>query len=283
MIDQQPENIPNPAMAEALRSEHYVGVTVLGSGSRGNATVIHCGNEAILIDAGFSARELQARLNNAGLDGLRFHAILVTHEHDDHVRGLRVCAKKLDTPVFATTKCANILRSRDSQLRQFVTFVAGGSFDIGCFGICPFSIPHDAEDPVAFAVYCQGVKVALATDVGFVSSTVEYELQDCGTLVVESNHDLNMLAASSRPWSVKQRIMGRHGHLSNESSAQLLEHTVTANTQHVILAHMSSECNTPEIAVRSGQEALAHLSRTDIHLALASQNAPLATAWLKAR
>jgi len=283
MTKQYSDNIPNPSLQEALDSERYVGVTVLGSGSKGNATVIHCGRDAILIDAGFSARELLNRLQSVGLGELRFHAILVTHEHDDHVKGLRVCATKLDTPVYTTTKCANILRSRDSRLKQFVTFVAGGSFDIGRFTVSPFSIPHDAEDPVAFAVYCQGVKVALATDVGFASSAVEYALQDCGTMVVESNHDLNMLAASSRPWNIKQRIMGRQGHLSNDSSAQLLEHTITENTQHVILAHLSSECNTPEIAVRSGQEALAHLSRPDIHLALASQGTPINTAWLKSR
>lgn len=266
-------------LIDETREDCRLGVTVLGSGSKGNSTLIHCGSDAIMIDAGFSARETVRRMNAVELKGLNIHGILVTHEHEDHIRGLRVCAELFDAPIFATRICATCLRYRDPKIGQMTTFAPGGAFDIGCFTVCPFSIPHDANDPVAYAVYCGDYKIAVATDVGYVSAGVEYQLRDCDTMVVESNHDLNMLAASNRPWSLKQRIMGRHGHLSNEASQQLLEKTVADKTRHVILAHLSHECNTREIAERCALDGLSNLRRNDISLAVAMQESPLGTVW----
>ncbi len=256
-----------------------IGITVLGSGSRGNSTVIHAGNEAIIVDAGFSARETKKRLEMAGLSGIRVKAILVTHEHDDHVKGLRVCSNALDAPVFATMKCAQHLRAKDTKLHQMGTFAAGGSFEIGCFRICPFTIPHDACDPVGFTFMSGNTKLAVATDIGFVSSIVQYQLRDCNALVLESNHDLNMLAASDRPWNLKQRIMGRHGHLSNVDSMQLLGSVMARHTRNVILAHLSSECNRVDIARGTAEQCLKALNRQDVTLDVAIQDGPLPTVW----
>jgi len=256
-----------------------VGVTVLGSGSKGNATLVHCGNDAIMVDAGFTLKETGRRIKSIGLDGLEIHGILVTHEHEDHIKGVRLCSEQYGAPIYATRKCADVLRYRDEKIRQMVTFAPGGSFQIGSFTICPFTIPHDANDPVAFVIYCNNVKIAVATDIGYVSSVVEYELHSCDTLVIESNHDLNMLAASSRPWSLKQRIMGRHGHLSNDASQQLLEKIVDEHTKHVILAHLSNECNKLELAEQGAHDMLDSIGRKDVSLDVALQDAPLSTVW----
>ncbi|MBR0459142.1 MAG: MBL fold metallo-hydrolase [Victivallales bacterium] len=264
---------------QQLPAADKIGVTVLGSGSKGNCTLVHCGREAIMIDAGFSCRETKSRLLQAGMSGMRVHAILVTHEHTDHVNGLRVCAEALDVPVYATPKCATVLRGTDSRLRQFATFTPGSPFDISCFDIDPFPIPHDACDPVGFIICCHGVKIAVATDIGFISSCLEYELDNCDMMVVESNHDLRMLEQSSRPWNLKQRIMGRQGHLCNEATQDLLRHTVKDSTRNIILAHLSAECNTPELARHAAQETLNKMERSDVGLFVASQTAPLPTVW----
>lgn len=259
----------------------HLGVTILGSGSKGNATLIHCGHDAILIDAGFSRSEFKKRMALAQLpQDLQIRAILVTHEHADHVKGLRVCSEALNVPVYATRRCADSLRSHDSKLDNFMLIAPGGAFSLYNFNIVPFSIPHDAVDPVAFTVTCGNYKVGVATDVGNGNNLVAYELRDCDTLVLESNHDLNMLAASQRPWPLKQRIMGNQGHLSNVAAADLLQKVITHHLQHLVLAHISHECNRPEIAFDCTAKRLAQLDRKDIELSVADQDQPLQTVWL---
>jgi len=256
-----------------------IGITVLGSGSGGNCTIIQYGGTAIMVDAGFSARETQLRMQMAGLAGLRIDAILVTHEHDDHIKGLRVCANALDAPIFASMRCAQSMRSKDDRLRQMATFAPGGSFELGSITVCPFSIPHDTCDPVAFSFICGDRKIAVATDIGYASSMVEYQLRECTAMVLESNHDINMLAASSRPWHLKQRILSRQGHLSNDASAQLLADVASDCTRHVILAHISRECNQEKLALEKAQECLNSIDRQDIALQTAHQNRPIPTLW----
>lgn len=256
-----------------------IGITVLGSGSGGNCTIVQYGGTAIMVDAGFSARETQRRLELAGLSGLHIDAILVTHEHEDHIKGLRVCSNALDAPVFASMQCAQFMRCKDERLRQMATFAPGGTFDIGPITVCPFSIPHDSCDPVAFSFICGNRKIAIATDIGYASSMVEYQLQQCTAMVLESNHDINMLAASSRPWNLKQRILGRQGHLSNDASAQLLSDVASDCTKHVILAHISRECNQENIALDRARECLNTIDRQDINLQVAHQDCPIDTIW----
>ena len=265
----------------ATRESCPLGVTVLGSGSKGNSTVVHYGGQAIMIDAGISCRETQRRIGECPcLDGVEFLGILVTHEHCDHISGLRLCSQKLEAPIYATLPCTRGIRDKDPKIKQVANFVSGGKFTIGPFTITPFSIPHDANDPVGYVVSVDEWRVGVATDVGYAASSVEYQLKECDALVLESNHDMNMLVASKRPWDTKQRIMGRDGHLSNVSTAELLERIVSPRTRNIVLAHISLDCNTQEKALECAGQALSTLHRNDVALTAARQFEPLETVWL---
>lgn len=264
-----------------IYSPSSIGITILGSGSRGNAMLIHSDGAGILIDAGFSLRELQRRLRAVNLTDISLQGIVISHEHRDHVSGLRVCANHFQTPIFTTRRCAEALRQQDPKLGHLSLFAAGSSFAIGAFQIEPFSVPHDANDPVAFIIRHGNCKIGVATDLGYAGQTVEYMLRQCNTIVLESNHDMNMLAAAKRPWPLKQRIMGRHGHLSNENSAELLKKVVDQNTSHVILAHISQECNQPELAENTVRKGLSQINRDDVKLIVTSQEKPTKTVWNK--
>ena len=267
-------------MDRALENGHpRVGVTVLGSGSGGNSTVLHCGRDAVMIDAGFSYRETLRRMKEAGIDDLNINGILVTHEHTDHIGGIRLCSEKFEAPVYATRDCAVFIREKNPRIGQMALIAPNCEFSIGEFSICPFSIPHDAKDPVAFTISCHDFKIGVATDIGYVSAGVIYQLRGCNVLVIESNHDLNMLAASNRPWNLKQRIMGRQGHLSNDSTVQLLRQVIDERTSTIVLAHLSEECNTCEKALVSVRGLLDSMGRGDIALLAASQCDCIPTVW----
>ena len=257
-----------------------LGVTVLGSGSQGNALVVHSATEALLVDAGFTARELQRRLGEAGLDPGLLKAILVSHEHADHVRGLGVSARHYGIPVYCNRLTAEVLRSRDEDLGQITIFAVGAAFRVGEFEVEPFSIPHDANDPVGFVIRTAGFKIGLATDLGHASHLVCHHLQACDLLVVESNHEIAMLRDSTRPWPLKQRILGRHGHLSNADSMDLLKRVVHARTRFLVLAHASTECNRYELVERYAADCLAGLGRPDVTIRVARQDTWLPTLWL---
>jgi phosphoribosyl 1,2-cyclic phosphodiesterase len=261
-------------------SSPTLGVTILGSGSRGNALVLQTATSAVLLDAGFSARELAQRLAQAGLEPSLLSAIVITHEHADHVRGLRVFAERHGLPVFANRGTATVLKSRDRQLGSLHLFAAGSPFQIGPFTLHPFSIPHDANDPVAFVVQTQERRIGIATDLGHVNHLVTHQLRECDLLVLESNHDLTMLGNSQRPWALKQRILSRHGHLSNAACMDLLRTVVHARTRHVVLAHASSECNCRELVAKAVADCLISLGRTDISAHIAPQDEPLPTLWV---
>ncbi|MBT3286207.1 MAG: MBL fold metallo-hydrolase [Victivallales bacterium] len=257
-----------------------VGITVLGSGSRGNAVVIHTESEAILVDAGFSARELRKRMARFEIDETKVRAILVSHEHSDHVCGMRVCAKQLGIPIYANRGTAEVLRSRDDKLGNLTIFAPGSPFGVGGFTVEPFTIPHDAYDPVAFVVKMGTVKLGIATDLGHVNSLVSHQLRACDALVVESNHDIGMLRNSDRKWSLKQRIIGRHGHLSNEDGLELLRKVLHGRTQAVIMAHASGECNEYSLVERGVKQCLAELEREDIVMHVATQDDGAPTVWV---
>lgn len=257
-----------------------LGLTVLGSGSRGNALVVHGPRGGVLLDAGFSAAELTERLGQAGLRPSQLDAILVSHEHADHVKGLRVFAERHGLPVFANRGTAAVLRHRDARLGPVRLFAAGNAFQVGEYEIYPFSIPHDANDPVGFVVEAHGRRLGIATDLGHVNRLVTYQLRECDVLVVESNHDIGMLGNSSRPWALKQRILGRHGHLSNEACMELLRAVVHARTRHVVMAHASEECNRYELVAKAVQDCLTRLGRPDIRAHVARQDRPLPTVWV---
>jgi phosphoribosyl 1,2-cyclic phosphodiesterase len=238
-------------------------VTVLASGSRGNSTVICSSRTRLLIDCGLSCKETLRRLHASGIDPRNLTAILITHEHSDHVGGLHVTAKKLRIPVFMTGATHDAWQRifKDSagnrvKAEQLELFEAGRRFEVGDIGVLPFTIPHDAADPVGFTFTAEGIKLGYATDLGHLSLNVREHLRGCNGLVIESNHDLEMLRNGPYPWAVKQRVMSRVGHLSNEELAEFLVTDYDGGAAFLILAHLSEHNNDPVRARIAAERAL---------------------------
>ena len=323
--------------------------TVLASGSKGNSTVVSGGRTRILVDAGLSCRELFRRMRLAGEEPETLDAIVVTHEHSDHVHGLSVTARKLGIPVYFTEgthrawmrwltprrqmtyaqwmeQCRKQAAERQAEAAQFDTegeadesdlvadsapdarqspaeasgpdsasqapqkdptwlpavesFQAGQPFEIGDIAVSPFTIPHDAADPVGFVFRAEGVRIAFATDLGYIPPNVKAQLKDVDLLLLESNHDLEMLRDGPYPWSVKQRVLSRVGHLSNEAAAAFLENEYDGQAAYVILAHLSESNNLPELARVTAERALnGRASLLANRLLLAAQHEALSSIY----
>jgi len=259
-----------------------VSVSILASGSRGNTAVVESARARILVDAGISCRETFKRLKLAGLEPKSLSAILITHEHSDHVYGLATLAKKLDIPVFMTGAThqawARSLRDDAGQLPKLAKleiFSAGRQFQVADITVMPFTIPHDAADPVGFTFRAEGAKIAFATDLGYMPASVRDHLRRCDVIIIESNHDVEMLRVGSYPWSVKQRVMSRVGHLSNDSLAQFFAEDYDGGASHIVLAHLSEQNNHPEVARRVAENALGpQQTLLQNRLMLAGQDAP---------
>jgi phosphoribosyl 1,2-cyclic phosphodiesterase len=241
-----------------------VSVSMLASGSRGNCALVASATTKILVDAGISCREIFKRMKSIGDDAHSLSAILITHEHCDHIYGLATLAKKLHIPVFMTGATqqawARALRDENGvrpQLEKFERFESGHSFQVGDIAVKPFTIPHDAADPVGFTFRSEGIKIGIATDLGYIPLSVRDHLRGCDVLVLESNHDLEMLRVGPYPWSVKQRVMSRVGHLSNVALADFFTNDYDNSATFVVLAHLSEQNNHPEIARREAERALA--------------------------
>lgn len=258
-----------------------VSVSVLASGSRGNSAVVESASTRILVDAGLSGRETFKRLKAVGHDPRALSAIVITHEHSDHVNGLFTLAKKLKIPVYMTgaTHQAWSRALRDSlgerpELAQLELFSSGRRFQVGDIEVFPFTIPHDAADPVGFTFKAEGFKIAFATDLGYVPASICEHLRRCDVLLLESNHDVEMLRTGPYPWSVKQRVMSRVGHLSNTALAQFLANQYDRYASHIVLAHLSEQNNHPEVARREAEVALGGGSLLHNRVMLAAQSAP---------
>lgn len=314
--------------------------TVLASGSRGNSTVITGGGTRILVDAGLSCRELFRRMKEAGEDPATLDAILITHEHQDHVNGLAVTARKLGIPVYFTEgthrawkrwlmprrqmtykqwleQCRLESAARKAEPEQpagdvdtadidenseenssgsvdaCVTvepapekdptflpsveyFAPGQPFSLGDIRVSPFTTSHDAVDPVGFVLEVEGIRMAVATDLGYVAPNVKAQLRSLDLLLLESNHDLEMLRGGPYPWSVKQRVLSRVGHLSNDAASEFLERDYDGHATYVILGHLSENNNHPELARSSAERALAgRATLLGNRLLLAEQHQPL--------
>ena len=255
-------------------------ITTLASGSSGNSLLVSGGDTHILMDAGISCRRITTALNELHIDPASLSAVLVTHEHTDHVCGLATMVKKLTVPIYASVGTAYQLTHRmglpETRIRPFA---AGDCFDIGSLHCTSFSTPHDAADSVGYTVELDGCKLALATDLGYVTDTVRRAVLGSHLAVLESNHDIDWLRSGPYPYPLKQRILGDRGHLCNEAGAQLALQAAQAGAHTIILAHLSSENNTP---ARAYDVCSHHLSvngfRPDdnIHLTVAprSQTGP---------
>jgi phosphoribosyl 1,2-cyclic phosphodiesterase len=249
--------------------------TLLGSGSSGNATLVSSGDVHILVDIGLSGKETARRLREVGLNPAGISAIVVSHEHGDHCRGVAPFAKDLEIPVFITNGAlaASQIRLDPSKLQHIES---GVPFEIRGFLFTPFAVPHDSADPIAFCIEKNGVKIAVVLDLGYISNLVVERLRGCDAIVLESNHDVNMLKLGPYPWSLKQRVMGRKGHLSNDTVAEYLATGFDGKARHVVLAHLSKKNNLPELAMISAQNALEQRSalsslQTRLELASADQ------------
>jgi phosphoribosyl 1,2-cyclic phosphodiesterase len=327
-------------------------MTVLASGSRGNATVISAGSTSVLVDAGLSCREILRRMALAGEDPAELDAILITHEHVDHVAGLAVLARRLRIPVFFTeathrawvrmltpekkmTYAAwldKMQREREAVAAETVKeqkqipcgddnqksndnsdnsgadaveaaemkkesaakesaaalpalefFAAGRRFRIGCLEIDPFTIPHDAADPCGFVFHAgtESIRMAVATDLGYIPPNVKMALKNVDVLLLESNHDLEMLKDGPYPWSVKQRVLSRVGHLSNDAAAEFLLRDYDGGAHTIVLGHLSEQNNLPELARLAAEQAIGNrMTLLGNRVLLAAQDAPLETICL---
>jgi phosphoribosyl 1,2-cyclic phosphodiesterase len=254
--------------------------SVLGSGSAGNATVVECGGIRLLIDAGLSAKQLSVRLQQAGIDPASLDGILLTHEHGDHVRGLKVFLKQNPIPVFTTAATARVVRETGISGANWKFFEAGQIFEISNITIEAFAIQHDAVDPVGFVIKHQDQRLGLLSDAGFVTRSMTERLRNLDGLFVEANYDEALLEADTkRPWSIKQRISSRHGHLSNQQVTDLVRDIAHPALGRLVFGHLSSDCNTPEIILKNIRDCLAELGHHDIPLHCASQHE--ATDWFQ--
>jgi phosphoribosyl 1,2-cyclic phosphodiesterase len=276
-----------------------VSFTILGSGSSGNCAYVETGETRILVDAGFSPLQIRKRLATIGKTPEKLSAILVTHEHSDHIAGILGLAEKLHIPVYCNRGTQDgtiwaIKAKWDSKKKpafagadgtehlkakiDWRLFETGASFEIGEVGIETFSIPHDAQDPVGFILRTAAGNIGFATDLGHVTKLVLERIRTTNVLVLESNHDVKMLQdCPRRSWALKQRILGRHGHISNVTAAETIAQIMHAELRQLYLAHLSRECNTPALAEHVMAEQLHHIGATHVQLQVAAQDVPCAT------
>jgi phosphoribosyl 1,2-cyclic phosphodiesterase len=249
-------------------------VCLLASGSKGNAILVESGRTRLLIDAGLSAREICKRLELIGVDAETLTALLITHEHTDHIRGLGPLVRKLDLPVYLQTDLARKLADV-GKTEHVSEFVDGEEFTIEDLTIRPFAITHDSLAPVGFTFSGELGKVGVATDLGVVTRLVTECLQGCRALVVETNHDEEMLRDGPYPWQLKQRVRSHHGHLSNNAGGQLLQDVVWPGLEAVFLGHLSDTNNRPELALQAATGVLAKQNVCAPEVLIGKQNSPV--------
>jgi len=247
------------------------GFCPLASGSKGNAIYIGTDHTKVLIDAGISARQIEKKLAEINVDLSDIDAIVITHEHTDHINGLGTLGCKMGFPVFANSDTARAIYEILGDAPKFKIFSTGEKFEFGDLEFDPFSIQHDAADPVGFVVQTATQKIGVCADLGFASSLVTSKLQNCDYLYLEANHQVSMVHSSARPPIYKQRVLGRLGHLSNDQCAELVKEVMNPKLKHLYLAHLSSECNTPEVAQMVIQSMLTELD-TALEVSIAHQS-----------
>jgi phosphoribosyl 1,2-cyclic phosphodiesterase len=255
--------------------------TILGSGSAGNCAYLETPQARVLIDAGFSGAETRRRLATINRVPERLDGILITHEHSDHINGLARLISKTQVPVYCNRLTREAIESVLKTKIDCRVFETGGSFEIGDIAVDTFSVPHDAYDPVGYFLRTPGGNIGFLTDLGHATKLVMERVRESNILLMESNHDVKMLMDDlRRPWNLKQRILSRHGHLSNESAAEAVEQIVSQGLRHLLLGHISRDCNRPDLALKVMTERLAKIGATHIQVQAASQTTPLPTIQL---
>ena len=255
-----------------------VRLTILGSGSGGNCAYVETDETRVLIDAGFSLRQLRQRLATIGRGPENLSGILVTHEHSDHVQGLGALNEKLHIPIYCNRPTHEAVEYQLQARLPCRLFETGASFEVGDIMVETFTVPHDAQDPVGFLLRTSAGNIGFLTDLGHTTRLVLQRVRPAHVLVLEANHDVKMLQeCPRRPWSLKQRILGRHGHLSNEAAADATEQIMSADLRYLYLGHLSRECNRPELAHRVVNDRLQKIGATHVRLELTYQTHPCQT------
>lgn len=232
------------------------GFCPLASGSSGNVSYLGTDKVKILFDAGISFKSLKERLSDIDVKIEEIDAVVISHEHTDHVKAVEMITKKTNIPIFCNSDTAKMLCQTMEVRPKLKIFSTGEEFTFGDVTIQPFSIQHDTVDPVAFTIVFKGIKIGICTDLGFATKLVKHHLLDCDYIILEANHDEELVHLSSRPMVYKQRVLSRQGHLSNTACGQLLSEVHSPKLKHVFLAHLSSECNKEELALQTVRDIL---------------------------
>jgi phosphoribosyl 1,2-cyclic phosphodiesterase len=255
-----------------------VHLTILGSGSSGNCAYLETEETRLLIDAGFSTRQIRQRMAELARSPESLQGILITHEHSDHISALAGLAAKLRIPIYCNRLTREAIEAQLEIRIDARIFVTGQSFAIGDVVVDTFSVPHDAYDPVGFLLRTSSGNFGFLTDLGHATKLVLERIRPANVLLLEANHDVKMLQDDPRrPWSVKQRILSRHGHLSNDGAADVVEEVLSADLRHLYLGHLSGECNRPELACQVMGERLQKLGATHVQVQHAAQHSRCAT------
>ncbi len=275
----QPRRLPAPAGRVPL-PRVSLRFRVLGSGSSGNATLVEGGGTRVLIDAGLGPRTLLERLQSVGVDPTSLAAILVSHEHGDHAKGAASFSAKWGVPLMGSRGTYAAAGFGAVEIASYETLVADQPRDVGALRVRPVPVPHDAAQPLAFVVTCDGQSLGHATDLGHVDARLHAALRDCDALLVESNYDPTMLRDGPYPWSLKERILSPRGHLSNGDVARFLADGLGARCRTLVLAHLSRTNNHPELCLMAAERALHVRGRADVRLLLCAQEG---TGWVEAQ
>lgn len=273
MISQETEksDLASRLLKNSMNNNSGLSICPLASGSHGNSVFVSGGGVSILVDAGLSGVELERRMAVRKILPESLTAIVVTHEHTDHVKGAGILSRRYNIPLYINEKTCLGAAGKIGKVDLIEYFKCGQSFKIGDIKFDPFSISHDALDPAGLTLEHKNIKIAVATDMGVVTHLVKEHLKGCCLVYIEANHDGEMLMNGSYPWHLKQRIKGRKGHLSNQDTADTLAEIKSDTLSHVILAHLSEENNTPEKAFNTVNDAI---STSNINLSVAMPHEP---------
>ena len=256
-------------------------LTILASGSSGNSAYLETDDTRLLIDAGLSARQIRQRLLVIGRSPENLNGILITHEHTDHTQGLGVLAGRLNIPIYCNRLTQEAIQTQFPAPLDYRIFATGTTFELGDISIDTFSVPHDAYDPVGFLLRTHSGNIGFLTDLGHATRLVMERVRPAHALVLEANHCVKMLQDDTRrPWATKQRILSRHGHLSNDAAALLATEVMTAELRHLYLGHLSSDCNRPALAQSIVSQALQRIGATHATVEATFPDTPCSTLTL---